>query len=126
MFPGYLFAKFDKKEHLRAVRYAQGVLSVVYFGDVVPAVPGAFVERLKGELGEQEEMLIAHEVKAGESYEIAGGTLAGQSGEVLEVLPAGERVRLLIDFIGESREVEIDLLSLLLPGRPGSAESSSD
>ncbi|MGJ8672973.1 transcription termination/antitermination protein NusG [Rubritalea sp.] len=118
MFPGYLFVKFDRALHGRAVKYAQGVLSVVHFGEVMPSLSEEFVGQLQDELGEAEEVVITHQVKAGESYELADGPLGGQMGEVIEVLPANERVRLLVNFIGSDREVEVDLLSLLLPGRP--------
>lgn len=118
MFPGYLFAKFDRKQHERGVKYAQGVMTLVKFGDYMPAVPAEFVESLVAELGEGEEVVISHEVEVGDQFEIAEGPLKGQVGDVVEVLPGSERVRLLIEFIGGDREVEMDLMSLLLPGRP--------
>jgi len=100
MFPGYLFARFDRAESGRAVNYAQGVLSLVRFGNLVPSIPESFIIQLKEQIGESEEVVISHQVELGENYEIAVGPLAGEIGEVVEVLPAGERVRLLIDFIG--------------------------
>lgn len=118
MFPGYLFVKFNRKLHERGVRYAQGVLTIVKFGESMPVVPGAFIESLIEALGEQEEVVIAHEVHIGDQFELAEGPLRGQIGDVVEVLPGRERVRLLVDFIGGEREVEVDLMSLLLPGRP--------
>ncbi|MFC5050709.1 transcription termination/antitermination protein NusG [Rubritalea spongiae] len=121
MFPGYLFARFDRSQDGRAVQYAQGVLTLVQFGDYVPALSDSFMRSLKDELGDTEEVEIAHSVEAGESYEIAGGPLMGEMGEVVEVLPARERVRLLVEFIGGEREVELDIYSLLLPGRPDDA-----
>lgn len=119
MFPGYLFAKFDQNEHERAVKYAQGVLALVHFGDKMPSVSEGFMRQLSEQLIDTEEVVISHKLEVGGSYEIADGPLTGQAGEVLEVMPASERVRLLVEFIGGNREIEIDLLSLLLPGRPG-------
>lgn len=118
MFPGYLFVKFNRKEHERGVRYAQGVLTIVKFGESMPVIPCAFVESLTELLGEQEEVVIAHDVKIGDQFELVEGPLRGQIGDVLQVLPGKERVRLLVEFIGGEREVEVDLMSLLLPGRP--------
>ena len=118
MFPGYLFVKFNRKEHERGVRYAQGVLTIVKFGESMPVVPDSFLESLTDLLGEHEELVIAHEVQIGDQFELADGPLRGQIGDVQEVLPGKERVRLLVEFIGGEREVEVDLMSLLLPGRP--------
>lgn len=118
MFPGYLFAKFDRRQHERGVKYSQGVMTVVKFGDYMPAIPSGFVESLVAELGEEDEVVISHEVEVGDQFEIADGPLKGQMGDVIEVLPGNERVRLLIEFIGGSRELEVDLMALLLPGRP--------
>jgi len=118
MFPGYLFVKFNRKEHGRGVKYAQGVLTIVQFGESMPVVPSAFVESLRDQLGEQEEVVIAHEVEIGDQFELVEGPLRGQFGDVVEVLPGKERVRLLVEFIGGEREVEVDFMSLLLPGRP--------
>lgn len=122
MFPGYLFVKFNRKEQERGVRYAQGVLTIVQFGESMPVVPSAFVESLNEQLGEQEEVVIAHEVEVGDQFELAEGPLRGQLGDVVEVLPGNERVRLLVEFIGGEREVEVDFMSLLLPGRPDSKQ----
>lgn len=122
MFPGYLFVKFNRKDQERGVRYAQGVLTIVQFGESMPVVPSAFVESLNEQLGEQEEVVIAHEVEVGDQFELAEGPLRGQLGDVVEVLPGNERVRLLVEFIGGEREVEVDFMSLLLPGRPDSKQ----
>lgn len=118
MFPGYLFVRFNRKDQERGVRYAHGVLTIVKFGDSMPVVPNAFVESLCEQLGEQEEVVIAHEVEVGDQFELADGPLRGQIGDVVEVLPGKERVRLLVEFLGGESEVEVDFMSLLLPGRP--------
>ncbi|MFC4991845.1 transcription termination/antitermination protein NusG [Rubritalea tangerina] len=119
MFPGYLFARFNRNTQERAVRYTQGVLSLVQFGMHMPSISEKFIDSLKQELGDQEEVVIAHGVEIGEQFELADGPLRGEMGDVVEILPGKERVRLLVEFIGGSREVEVDLMSLLLPGRPG-------
>lgn len=124
MFPGYLFVRFNRELHERGVKYAQGVLTIVKFGEYMPAVPDFFMESLCESLGDEEEIVLSHEVEIGARFEIADGPLKGQTGDVVEVLPGNERVRLLIEFIGGEREVEVDLLSLLLPGRPD--DSSGD
>ncbi|GAA5496687.1 transcription antitermination protein RfaH [Rubritalea halochordaticola] len=118
MFPGYLFAKFDPEVLGRQVGYAQGVLSMVKFGQVVPPVPDSFISALLEELGDSEEIRLQHQVDVGGSYEIVSGPLSGIQGEVIEVLPGKERVSLLIELLGQSQRVDLNLYSLLLPGRP--------
>jgi hypothetical protein len=39
-------------------------------------------------------------------------------GLVCEVLPGRERVRVLLEFLGQLQPVEVDLFSLLMPRRP--------
>lgn len=118
MFPGYLFVRFDRMKHERAVCYAQGVLTVLKFGEYLPPIDAGFVSALADQLGGEDEITISHSVELGDQLEIAEGPLSGQVGDVVEVLPGKDRVRLLVDFIGGEQELVVDLLSLLLPGRP--------
>jgi len=118
MFPGYLFVKFVREVDERAVCYAPGVLKVVKFGDEAPSIDEKFVVNLKSSLSDDDSLEIQREVKKGEGYEVAEGPMRGQEGVVLEVLPGGERVKLLFDFIGGEREVDMDIYQLLLSNRP--------
>ncbi len=126
MFPGYVLVKFDLASHERAVTYAQGVRGLVRFGTMVPPVPEGFVIRLGEELrrgegeGEEKELTLhlTPRIEAGEEVEVAHGPLQGMRGVVSEVLPGRERVRVLLEFLGQVQPVELDLFSLLMPRRP--------
>jgi transcriptional antiterminator RfaH len=124
LFPGYLLARFDLSAMGRAVRYAQGVRGLVHFKDQVPEVPEDFVNELVREIrerseGDEPETVTVHpSVEAGEEVEIAHGPFQGFRGPVTRVLSGAERVRVLLDFLGGEREVDFDLFSILLPGRP--------
>lgn len=121
MFPGYVLARFAREELERAVSYAQGVSGLVRFGREVPAVPDYFVEALRVELvkrGEASMITLAPKVDVGEEVEVVVGPLGGAKGLVLEVLPARERVKILLEFLGREQVVEVDLFSLLIPRRP--------
>lgn len=121
LFPGYLLAKFDLTSMDRAVTYCHGVTGLVRFGTDVPPVPDAFVEALRDEVargGEKDTVVVAPRLAAGEEVEFAHGPLGGARGTVLEVLPAKERVRVLLEFLGREQVVEVDLFSLLLPRKP--------
>ncbi len=105
----------------RAVTYCHGVTGLVRFGTEVPPVPDMFVRALREEVarsGEEDTLVVAPRVAAGEEVELAHGPLGGSRGMVLEVLHAKERVRVLLEFLGREQVVEVDLFSLLLPRKP--------
>lgn len=122
LFPGYLLAKFDLEERERAVSYANGVSQILRFGGKTPTIPERFVEEIRVELaknGEEGELLtVQPEILPGDEVELAEGPLRGMTGQVIEVSPAKERVRIFIEFLGQEQPVDVDLFSLLLPKRP--------
>lgn len=122
MFPGYLFARFDRLESESMVKYSPGVSGLVHFGTKVPSVPDSFIAELQSHLQEQtagdangEVIILTPVVKVGDEVEVASGPLAGESGQVVQVLGARERVMLMIEILGQSQLVDVDLFSLLLP-----------
>lgn len=128
LFPGYLLAKFDLGEQGRAVGYANGVTRILSFGERTPAVPDGFVEDLRRELArsseEGEVLCVQVSVEPGDEVELAEGPLRGASGRVIDVAPAKDRVRILVEFLGQEQPVDVDLFSLLLPKRPVGGKSS--
>jgi len=119
MFPGYLFVKFDRAEDEKGVCYAPGVLKLVKFGDDAPSLKERFVLALKDEIGKEDTLDLERSVEEGREYELVDGSMKGSIGEVLEVLPGGQRALLLLEMLGSERVVEVDIFSLLLPSRPG-------
>ena len=118
MFPGYIFVKFDRFIDEKAVCYAPGVLKLVQFGDYVPKIEEEFVLQISAILGDSEMLDLEQEVQQGREYEVVDGVLKGEVGEVLEILPGGQRVMMLLEMIGGKQAVEVDVYSLLLP-KPG-------
>ncbi|MBL6923062.1 MAG: transcriptional activator RfaH [Akkermansiaceae bacterium] len=118
LFPGYLLAKFSYLELSRAVTYTAGVSRIVTFGDDTPAVPDQFVEDLQTEVArhqtDDEEIVVNWKVEVGDEVELAEGPFKGMEGRVVEVRPGAERVSLLLEFLGESKPVEVSLYSLIL------------
>lgn len=123
MFPGYIFAHFSRGENARAVLHSQGVMTLLKFGDYIPAIPAEFVEELRQTMADQNDehdgmLTLQPTVKEGDEVEIAHGAMQGIKGKVVEILPAKERVNILIEFLGEPQVVDTDLFSLLLPNKP--------
>lgn len=120
LFPGYVLAKFVRTGSERAVTYSQGVRGLVRFGGEIPAVPESFVASLRAEWAEvtDETVTLTPSIRPGEEVEMANGPLRGMRGMVIAVLPAAERVKILLEFLGQQQPVDVDLFSILLPGRP--------
>lgn len=123
LFPGYLLAKFNLAEMERAVTFCQGVRGLVRFGTEIPSVPASFVESLRDEVRnrsqDSEELFSVNPVvQIGDEVEVAHGPLQGMRGTIVSVAPAAERVKILLDFLGQPQAVDIDLFSILLPRRP--------
>lgn len=123
LFPGYLLAKFRMQEMERAVTFCQGVRGLVRFGSDIPSVPERFVESLRKEIRERSEedpdmFSVLPVVQAGDEVEIAHGPLRGMRGTIIAVAPAAERIKILLDFLGQQQAVDVDLFSILLPRRP--------
>ncbi|MDX1679561.1 MAG: transcription termination/antitermination NusG family protein [Akkermansiaceae bacterium] len=131
LFPGYVMARFELDAMKRQVNTSTGVRGLVHFGQQVPAVPDAFVEEMKHELlehAENDTLTTTPTIEIGDEVQVNDGPLRGMSGIIVEVLPAKERVQVLLEFLGESHAVELDLFSLLLPRRPqpGPAKPSEE
>ena len=121
LFPGYVLARFSLETDERAVMYSQGVRGIVRFGGKVPSVPDDFVDALRHEVarqGGEDVLTVGPRITEGEEVELAHGPLGGVRATVVEVLPARERVKVLLEFLGREQVIEVDLFSLLLPRKP--------
>jgi transcriptional antiterminator RfaH len=107
LFVSYLFARFDLDAELRRVQYARGVREVVHFGDHWAKIPAPVIADLRAAIGEEEIKVITEELKPGEIVEIAGGAFHGLHAVVSRVLPAKQRVAVLLDFLGRQTFVEV-------------------
>jgi len=109
MFPGYVFARFNLRQSLDMVRYSFGVAGVVHFGLFWPIVPDETVEGLRAVVGEEEVRLVESALKVGDEVEVATGSFTGFYGIVTRVMPARDRVAVLLEFLGRQTLVELPL-----------------
>ena len=121
LFPSYVLARFEMTELQRAVGHAHGVRGFVKFGSVIPPVPLWFVDEMREtwqEHSQDDVLTVKPRFEKGDEVELAHGPLQGLRGSVVEVMPGIERVKVLLEFLGQPQMVDIDLFSLLLPRRP--------
>jgi len=127
MFPGYLLARFNLEDLERAVTFTQGVRGLVRFGSETPAIPIGFVEAIRRETlansshddsTDPECVTLTPELLQGDEIEVAHGPLQGMQGTIVQVLPAIERVKILLEFLGRPNVIEVDVFSLILPRKP--------
>ncbi len=113
MFPSYLFARFDLSSMHRQVRYSPGISAIVHFAGRYPTVGDEIVARLRNQTGEAEVTELNNELSVGDPVKIVDGVFAGLETVVTRVLPAKERVKVLMDFLGRQLETELENCSVL-------------
>jgi transcriptional antiterminator RfaH len=107
LFPGYLFARFDYEKSVTAVRYTTGVRGLVHFGDEIPTIPPAAIEQIARFLEERGKQPEEPAYRPGDRVEVSEGPFRGFQALVTKVMPARQRVRILIDFLGRCVESEL-------------------
>jgi transcriptional antiterminator RfaH len=117
LFPCYVFVRCNIGECLDSVRYVNGVSSLVHFGQRIPIVPDQVVEELKQCFETQEMMDVEDQLCAGTEVTVGEGAFHGFNGIVLRVLPAKQRVQILLDFLGRTTLAEVDRKSLVVENR---------
>ncbi|PYK84975.1 MAG: hypothetical protein DME41_00810 [Verrucomicrobia bacterium] len=118
MFPGYLFAEFIYSELHRRVEHLPGVRGLVQFGDYIATIDADTIVALKEQAGEDETVTVDPDIKVGQSVRIAGGPLRGLEAVVTRVLPAGERIKVLLELLGGPVETDVATPNVLPVGRP--------
>jgi transcriptional antiterminator RfaH len=118
MFPGYVFAEFTFATQHRQVEYSSGIQGVVRFGDQVATVDPSLIDNLQQKTGEEEVVTFNPELEVGQSVHIAEGPFQGIEALVTRLMPARERIRVLLEFLGRSVETEVATPTVLPVGSP--------
>jgi transcriptional antiterminator RfaH len=118
MFPGYLFAEFIYSEQHRRVEYAPGIQGIVQFGDYIAAIDSETLGILQKQAGAEDIVTIDPDIEVGQSVRIAEGPLRGLEAVVTRVLPAKERIRVLLELLGGPIEAEVARPNVVPLGRP--------
>jgi transcriptional antiterminator RfaH len=108
LFPGYVFARFDFPQQSRQVAHAAGVRGIVHFGDRWPTIPAEVIVELQAAIGTEDVHVVSEPLAVGEEIEVAAGVFRGLKAVVSRVMPARERVLVLLEFLGRQTSVEVD------------------
>ncbi len=107
MFPGYLFAKFVYSTQHRAVESSHGVRGILRFGERLATLPEDTVIALQSKTGAEEVITVDSSLKIGQPVQLIEGPFQGLEVIVTQLLPARERIRVLLEFLGRSLEMEV-------------------
>jgi transcriptional antiterminator RfaH len=112
LFPCYIFVRCVLEQRVDQLRHVSGISSLLHFGQKIPMVPDSAIEELRVCFETEEPMMVEDRLSAGVEVTVADGALQGSSGVVVRVLPAKQRVQILLDFLGQTTLTEVDRKSL--------------
>lgn len=113
MFPNYLFARFELLEFFRRARYAFGVSDILRFGDRWAEVPQREISLLQDVWSHGDAIQPAQTIEVGASVVLTGGLFHGVEATVVALLPARQRIKVLLEFLGGFQEAEVDAAAVL-------------
>ncbi len=112
LFPCYLFVRCSLGDRLDEIRYVAGVSSLVHFGQKIPVVPDQVIDELRQCFEAEEPMSVEDRLYPGAEVSVAEGAFLGFSGIVVRLMPARQRVQILLEFLGRTTIAEVDRKSL--------------
>jgi transcriptional antiterminator RfaH len=114
LFPGYLFAKFHIVDQFRHVNATHGVTKILSFGGSPAIVHEDVITTVRASMPDSEEIIVIPDtLQPGDDVKIVSGPYAGLRTVVTRVIPARQRVGILLEILGSEREVEVDAESVL-------------
>lgn len=111
LFPGYLFARFDFNKNVRAVSGTVGVRGLVRFAGECAHVPAVVVDMLRQE-ADGTVVIPEPALKTGDQAVLAEGAMRGLRAVVTQVMPGGERVKILMELMGTAVTAEVPMTAL--------------
>lgn len=120
LFPGYLFARFEYLERRRRINALPGVASIVHFGEQATEVGEGMIAELRALVSDHETIEVTADPQVGTDVIITAGPMRGLKVLVTRVMPARQRIAVLLEMLGTHREVEIETTRVLPvnPRRP--------
>jgi transcriptional antiterminator RfaH len=114
LFPGYIFVRCVIEERLNEVQRTNGISSLVRFGNRIPTVADSVIGELQECFPAESPLTLNDRLAPGDEVVMGDGAFAGMRAFVLRVLPARQRVQVLLDILGGPTPVEVDRGSVVL------------
>ena len=116
LFPRYVFLRTDPDQRsLAPVRSTRGVAGLVRFAGAPARVPDTVIERIRQRMSDVDGHvhLLAPDCAPGQAVRVTEGPLMGWEG-VFKAAEGADRVRLLLELLGSTREVVLPREQLAL------------
>ena len=113
MFPGYIFARFVYPALYRRIAATSGVAKTLSFGGRPCVLVPQIIEDLRCHVADGETVEIACDIREGEEVKVVEGPFLGVRALVTRILPARDRVAILLSMLGQEREIEVSVDALL-------------
>jgi len=113
MFPGYLFARFVYPPLYRRIAATSGVAKILSFGGRPCVIAESIIADLRLHVADGETVEIHSDIKEGEEVKVIDGPFLGIRALVTRILPARDRVAILLSMLGQEREVEVSATAVL-------------
>lgn len=113
MFPGYLFVRFIYPQLYRRIASISGVAKTLSFGGRPCVLDESIIADLRLHVADGEIVEIISDIKEGEEVKVIDGPFLGVRALVTRIMPAHDRVAILLSLLGQEREVEVSAGSLL-------------
>jgi transcriptional antiterminator RfaH len=113
LFPNYLFARFEWETTLTQVHYAPSVAGVIHFADKWPTLPDPVIEELRRSIGDDQVFVIDTSVGVGDEVQITDGVFQGLKAVTTRIMPARQRVTVLLEFLGRQTAVELPMTAVI-------------
>jgi transcriptional antiterminator RfaH len=117
LFANYIFAHSVLEKTLDRVRFTPSVKAVVQFGDRVATIPDAAIDELRQTLAEYSDTVFTDAPCEGEEAEISTGPFQGEKGMITRIMPARDRVEILLEIMGRPLAAEFHLSSIIFKNR---------
>jgi len=114
LFPGYIFVRCVIEERLNEIQCTNGISSLVHFGNRIPTVEDSVIGELQECFEAESPLTLNDSLAPGDEVLVGDGAFAGMRAFVLRVLPARQRVQVLLDILGGPTPVEVDRGSVVL------------
>jgi transcription antitermination factor NusG len=115
LFPGYVFIYTELQARATSAIHAiPGVLRLLSFGGLPQEVPASIIDGIRERVDRLNAQggLPAHQFYQGEHVRLTAGPLQGLEAVFVGRMRSSERVKVLIEFLGQLREAELPVSAL--------------